>query len=140
MPVGRARASLLGLAALAAAGGAQARAPYEGVWSEKAEWCRTPPASTGDYPVRIDRRGWSGYEFWCDFRRIRRQGNRWTIEADCGGESETETATIRLRRTGPDLWISTPQGEMRRHVRCAICDRPGRAERYPCRPVPEVKR
>jgi hypothetical protein len=127
---------LLLLIQMGPADGAAARAPYEGVWSERAEWCRMKPPQTGDYPVRIERKGWSGYEYFCDFKSIRRNGSSFTIRAECGGESEAEVATLRMRRVGEALFIADPAGKFRSHVRCRVCDDKRRDNSYPCRAMP----
>ncbi len=133
----RAGLAIVWLVAAILPASAAGRAPYEGVWSLKAAYCTRKPPETGNYPVNITRKGWTGYEYWCDFLSERREGQTFVLEARCGGEGNEENAVIRMRRAGRDLLIQSPDGQFLRHVRCRACDNPGRANSYPCRAMPE---
>ena len=118
----RAITVLLSFPFLVYAGFALAAQPYDGVWGDLNESCRTEDSRL---VVQGNRFEW--YETQCQARTLSRTGRVWRLAMNCRGEGRKWRSVAGLTLSSPDRLImeNAPVGPTKRQVykRCSASKR-----------------
>ena len=68
--------------------------------------------------MKIREREISFYESGCNLKSIVQSAGTWTAKAECSGEGETWTKSIRMTVSGNTLVYSEGKEKEERYVRC----------------------
>jgi hypothetical protein len=95
----------------------RSRAPFAGVWGESREACTPAGQEEGALLSYIGSHSARAGDTTCSFRRIRRTGNSWTMNALCSDGETRWRSNVRLTLRGRSLTWSSEKGSTE-YVRC----------------------
>jgi hypothetical protein len=89
--------------------------PYVGTWAQRQKLCL---AEGDSVPMKIREQEILFYESGCNLKSIVRNASTWTAKAECSGEGESWSQSIRMTVSGNSLIFSMGNGKDERYVRC----------------------